>query len=120
MRLGRLLVFAAALVAAPHALTASADAQLRSAAAPQQPIPAAVFARLPQTQGPQINSDGTAVAAKIRSNGQQVLAIIPLDAADARPTIVARDGDGSADQAGGERRIVNWDWVDADNLLVWI
>ncbi|WP_166041137.1 prolyl oligopeptidase family serine peptidase [Sphingosinicella sp. YJ22] len=59
------------------------------------------------------------MAAKVRANGRQALAIIPLDVADPRPEVIARDEDDNFDQRGG-RRIVSWDWIDDDNLLIWL
>jgi dienelactone hydrolase len=89
------------------------------AAAPSQPIAASVFARLPQTEGPRISANGTALAAKVRSDGRQVLAIIPLDTPNARPEIIGTDNDANFDRRSG-RRIIDWEWIDDDNLLVWV
>ena len=109
-----LLVSVACAAAIPLGM---ADAQVRTTAAPTTPIPAAVFGRLPQTDAPRISTDGSAIAAKIRANGQQVLAVIPLDDPDARPEVVARDGE--FDQRD-QRRATRWEWIDADNLLIWV
>jgi len=99
------------------ALGAPAAAQMRPAPAPREPFALSVFSRLPETERPRISPDGQALAAKIRANGQQILAVIPLDAADARPQIIARDGE--FDQRD-DVRTTNWEWIDADNLLIWI
>ena len=99
------------------ALGAPAAAQLRPAVAPREPFPMTVFSRLPEIERPRISTDGRALAAKVRVNGQQVLAVIPLDAADARPQVIARDGE--FDQRD-DIRTINWEWIDADNLLIWI
>jgi dipeptidyl aminopeptidase/acylaminoacyl peptidase len=96
---------------------APAPAQVQTAVAPREPLPMSAFARLPETERPRINTDGTALAAKIRANGEQVLAIIPLDQPNARPIVIARDGE--FDQRD-DVRTTNWEWIDADNLLIWI
>lgn len=107
--------FAAVLLLA--AIGAPAAAQTRPAVAPREPMPLAIFARLPETERPRISTDGQALAAKIRVNGEQLLAVIPLDTPDARPQIIARDGE--FDQRD-DVRTTNWQWIDADNLLIWI
>ncbi len=99
------------------AIQAPASAQAQRASAPREPLPMAVFARLPETERPRINTDGTALAAKIRVNGEQILAIIPLDQPNARPMLIARDGE--FDQRD-DVRTTNWAWIDPDNLLIWI
>jgi dipeptidyl aminopeptidase/acylaminoacyl peptidase len=100
------------------AVAQSQDApSIRPSAAPRTPVPLAAFARLPETDRPRLSTDGTALAAKIRHNGEQYLAIVPLDRPNARPEIIARDGD--IDQRS-DVRITNWQWVDADNLLIWV
>jgi len=108
------LIAAALLLAAP---LAPAYAQVRTAEAPRTPLPPAVFSRLPQIEGPRISPDGKAIAAKVRSNGRQALALIALDTPGARPEIIARDEDKNFDQQGG-RRIRSWQWVDSDNLMI--
>lgn len=92
-------------------------AQMRQATAPAQPLPLEVFARLPETEGPQINSDGTAIAMKVRAGGEQVLAVIPLDQPDARPLVIARDGEFDRND---DYRTNGWAWIDSDNLLIWL
>src|SRR5688572_10648480 len=90
-------------------------AQVQRAVAPREPMPMAVFARLPETERPRINTDGTALAAKVRVNGEQILAIIPLDQPNARPMLIARDGE--FDQRD-DVRTTSWEWIDPDNLLI--
>jgi dipeptidyl aminopeptidase/acylaminoacyl peptidase len=107
--------FAAALWLA--AIGAPAEAELQPAAAPREPFPLSVFSRLPEIERPRISTDGGALAAKVRVNGQQLLAVIPLDSPDARPQVVARDGE--FDQRD-DIRTTNWRWIDPDNLLIWI
>src|SRR4028119_1921587 len=87
-------LLAASLVLPLSGAGVAVFAQPRTTPAPAQPIPMEVFARLPQTENPEISAKGSAVAAKIRSNGRQVLAVIPLDTPDARA--------GGAAGGGGE------------------
>jgi len=99
------------------AIGAPGSAQMRQAVAPREPFPLSVFSRLPETERPRISTDGSALAAKVRVNGEQVLAIIPLDTPDARPQIIARDAEfDERDQF----RTTDWDWIDPDNLLIWV
>ena len=95
----------------------AALAQAPRATPPREPLPMAVFARLPETERPRINTDGTALAAKIRVEGEQILAVIPLDEANPRPIPIARDGE--FDQLD-DFRTINWEWIDPDNLLIWV
>lgn len=85
--------------------------------APSEPIPIATFARLPDIQGVRINTDGTALAMRLRSNGEQFLAVLPLDQPDPRPILIGRDAD--FDERD-EVRAASWQWIDPDNLLVTI
>ena len=74
--------FVKALLAASLVLPAAGGitvfAQPRATPAPAQPLPMEAFARLPQTENPRISAKGSALAAKVRSNGRQALAVIPL------------------------------------------
>lgn len=99
------------------AVGTAASAQMQRAVAPREALPISVFARLPETERPRINTDGTAIAARVRVEGEQILAIIPLDTPNPRPILVARDGE--FDQRG-DLHTTNWEWIDADNLLIWI
>lgn len=94
-----------------------AFAQARQATAPAEPLPLEVFARLPETEGPQINTDGTALAMKVRANGEQVLAVVPLDQPNVPPMVIARDGEFDRTD---DYRTVSWRWIDEDNLLIWL
>ena len=102
-------------------LVAIADAQVTAqpqpTPAPSEPIPLEAFARLPDIERPRINTDGTALALKVRHNGEQYLAVIPLDSPDRRPVMIGRDGE--FDQME-DIRTTAWDWIDSDNLLVWL
>lgn len=111
------LVAVALCLVAPLA-PASGQAQSRVAAASGQQIALATFARLPQTESPRISTAGSALAAKIRANGTQVLAIIPLGGANnARPEVIYRDEDANFDGSRGHR-VVAWNWMDDENLLI--
>lgn len=78
-------------------------------AAPRQERPIDVFAELPNFSGPRLSPDGTRLAVKVRTQGQQVLAIVSLTDPAARPSYVS----------GGERIDINsWTWVNDDWLVV--
>lgn len=117
MRIVKAFALALALPAALAGATAAA--QPRTTPAPATAIPTSVFSRLPQTEGPRISANGLALAAKIRSEGRQVLAVIPLDTPGARPEIIGRDNDENFDRRGNTR-IISWEWIDDDNLLIWL
>jgi dipeptidyl aminopeptidase/acylaminoacyl peptidase len=112
-------LLAASLVLPMAYAGAPAFAQVRTTPAPAQPLSMAAFSRLPQTETPRISAKGSALAAKVRSNGRQALAVIPLDNPNGKPEVVARDEDGNFDQRGA-RRIISYDWIDDDNLLIWV
>jgi dipeptidyl aminopeptidase/acylaminoacyl peptidase len=97
------------------AFAAPAAAQPQATPAPREPFPVSVFARLPEMQQPRLSTDGKALALRLRVNGEQVLAVLALDEADARPQIVARDSE--FDQREGFRT-TSWRWIDPDTLLI--
>lgn len=97
------------------AFAAPAAAQPQATPAPREPIPLPVFARLPEMQEPRISTDGSALAFRIRVNGEQALAVLALDEADARPQVIARDSE--FDQREGYRT-TGWRWIDPDTLLI--
>ena len=103
---------AVSLVGTGSAAVAQAAAK---APLPQQPL--SVFAKLPQIERPRLNQDATAIAAKMRKGDEQILTIIPLDQPGAKPEVIARDGE--FDKLDNVR-VNNWQWIDADNLLIWI
>ena len=109
-------LIAAALAALPVSATAQPASPL-PAAAPVAPVPLATFARLPQTENPRISTNGAALAARVRQDGRQVLAIIPLDTPGARPEIIYRDEDANFDGSRGIRPVA-WEWIDDENLLI--
>jgi dipeptidyl aminopeptidase/acylaminoacyl peptidase len=106
----------ASLIALAAATTA--PAQMKPvAAAPSAPLPLAAFGKLPSIEGPAISTDGKMLAAKVRSGGAQYLALLPLDDPNAKPDLIAKDGEFDK---RGDVRTIRWRWIDADNLLVWI
>jgi dipeptidyl aminopeptidase/acylaminoacyl peptidase len=116
--MGMTRLFAALLAGA--ALTGMAHAQgtapAMASAAPQQAeaIPLEAFSHWPEIAGPRISPGGKAIAAKVRFQGKQALAIVPIGAG-AKPEIVAEDG--KFDQED-DLVIQSWRWVDDDNLLI--
>lgn len=94
-----------------------AAAQPQPAAAPAEPLPLSVFALLPQTDRPRVSTDGSALAMRVRANGEQGLAVIPLDEPNARPQLIARDAE--FDERD-EFRTTDWVWLDPDTLLIWV
>lgn len=97
------------------AFAAPAAAQPQTTPAPREPIPLAVFARLPEMQQPRISTDGKALAFRLRVNGEQVLAVLALDEPNARPQVIARDAE--FDEREGFRT-TGWRWIDPDTLLI--
>ncbi|HTU12972.1 MAG TPA: alpha/beta fold hydrolase [Allosphingosinicella sp.] len=97
------------------AFAAPAAAQPQPAPAPREPLPLAVFARLPEMQQVRISTDGKALAFRLRVNGEPALAVLPLDEPNARPQIVARDSE--FDQREGYRT-TGWSWIDPDTLVI--
>jgi dipeptidyl aminopeptidase/acylaminoacyl peptidase len=79
-------------------------------------VPIEVFGQFPTIERPLISPDGTIVAAKIRSGGVQVLALVPLSGGG-KPRIIARDDEVAKDKIG-VRRVVGWQWINADILLI--
>lgn len=112
-------LLAGALLASPALTVAQPQGRPVATPAANAPIPLSAFARLPQTENPRISANGSAIAAKVRHNGRQALAVIPLNIPDARPEVIYRDEDANFDGSRG-RRVTGWDWIDDDNLLIWI
>jgi hypothetical protein len=106
-------------VAAALAMTAAAG----TAAGPStewanKTVPVEVFAQFPMVDQPRITPDGKWIAAKIRARGEQVLAILPVGPAG-KPEIIGRGADFASNKQG-ERRIIDYRWVDSDHLLIGI
>ena len=95
----------------------AAFAQPQTTPAPREPLPLRVFAQLPETERPRISTDGSAIAMKIRVNGEQLLAVVPLDSPNPRPEVIARDAEFDRNNAF---RTTNWSWIDGENLLIWL
>lgn len=109
------------LLATAVALTAPAIAQDKPAtSAPSEwatkTVPVEVFAQFPQIDAPSLSPDGKWLALKVRAQGGQALAIVPLAGGD-KPAIVARDGAEAANKQG-DRQVRSWRWLDNDNLLI--
>ena len=96
-------------------LSASALAQPARVPGPSTPIPVSVFAQFPAMSGAEISADGKLIAAKFRSGGEKVLGIIDLSQQGAKPVMIARDGDF---MGYGDKRVLDWQWFDAENLLI--
>ncbi|HYG47910.1 MAG TPA: alpha/beta fold hydrolase [Allosphingosinicella sp.] len=77
-------------------------------------VPLETFAEFPAIQGPRMSPGGKVIAAKIRFQGGQALAILPIGAG-AKPQIIAKDG--AFDEAG-DFVIESWRWADDDNLVI--
>jgi dipeptidyl aminopeptidase/acylaminoacyl peptidase len=82
-------------------------------------VPVELFAEFPNLQQPRLSPNGTVIATRVRSGGVQALALLPVTGSDVKPRIVARDAD-FATNSVGDREIYNWQWIDDDNLLIWI
>lgn len=95
-------VFAALAFAIPLSLVSA----IAPAADAPAPPPIEAFAELPFIEGPQLSPDGLRVAARMSMNGEQALAIIPLE--DHRKMM--RLGIGPTDLNG-------WTWVNDDWLV---
>src|SRR6201996_6044587 len=111
--------FKLSLAAATAALAMTAGAAMAAGPSTEwadKTAPIAVFAQFPMVDEPRITPDGKWIAAKVRSHGEQVLAILPVGQ-DGKPEIIGRGADFASDKQG-ERRIIDYRWVDSDHLLV--
>jgi dipeptidyl aminopeptidase/acylaminoacyl peptidase len=110
----RLLI--ALLLGATNADMAQAQ-QGGSAAGVQQQagtLPLEVFSEFPAIERPRISPGGKVIAAKVRFQGGQALAVLPIGAGS-RPEIIAKDGSFDAE---GDFVIRGWRWIDDDNLVI--
>lgn len=106
------------LMALAATLGVPASAQLKpSTEWAAKPVPVEVFAQFPMVANPIISQDGKWIVAKIRAQGQQVLAILAVGQSGVPPQFVAKDGDFDTDKQG-EREIINYSWLDPDHLLI--
>ena len=79
-------------------------------------VPVEVFGQFPQIDTPRISPSGNAIAVKVRANGSQVLAIVPMGSGG-KPEVIARDGAEGSDKMG-DREVRSWRWLDDDHLLI--
>lgn len=102
---------------AAAALTGPAGAQTAPASEwAKKIVPVEVFAEFPMIDTPRMTPDGKWIAAKVRLDGQQVLALLAIGQ-KLPPAIIARDGDFDTDKQG-ERQIASYQWLDSDHLLI--
>ena len=80
-------------------------------------VPIEIFGQFPLISDPRITPNGKWIAAKVRADGQQVLALLAIGQANVAPMIIARDSSVDTDKQG-ERRIVEYRWLDDDHLLI--
>jgi len=99
-----------AALAAPMATVAAAAPAGQQAGA----VPLEVFSEFPAIQGPRISPGGKVLAAKIRYQDTQALAVLPIGAG-ARPEIIAKDGNFDEE---GDFVLRDWRWIDDDNLII--
>lgn len=116
MRIRSLLLAAAASLAAS---TLAAAATKPSTEWVGKQVPIEVFAQFPAIEAPRMSPDGKWVAAKLRVDKRQVLALLPINQPGVQPQVIARDGDFSTDKLG-ERQIVNYRWLDNGLILIGI
>jgi len=83
-----------------------------TAAAPV--VPLTVYSQFPDIEDPRISPGGKVIAAKVRFQGRQALALLAVGTVG-RPEIVAKDGDFDDE---GEWVIRGWRWIDDDNLII--
>ena len=100
-------------VALPAAAFSQSNAATRAPAAYPDKVPLEVFSQFPSIAGPRVSPGGKAIAAKVRLQGRQALALVPLDGA--KPEIIAKDGE--FDQLE-DLVIQGWRWADDENLLI--
>lgn len=93
--------------AAASAQDAKPSTPPASTSTPTGPPPAAAFASLPFIQNPVLSPDGTRIAARVAVNGQQQLAIIPIDDVSKIKMI-----------SPGKFDLNSWRWVNNDWLVI--
>jgi dipeptidyl aminopeptidase/acylaminoacyl peptidase len=77
-------------------------------------VPLETFAQFPSIQDPKISPGGKVIAAKIRFEGGQALAVLPIGAGG-KPEIIGKDG---AFDEEGDYVMQGWRWIDDDNLII--
>src|SRR3954471_4671390 len=81
---------------------------------PADVVPLEVFSHFPDLDNPAISPGGRAIATKVRFQGGQALAIVPIGAGG-KPEIIAKDG--QFDQVD-QSVMRSWRWADDDTLLL--
>jgi len=111
---------ALAVTASSIAWTAPVTAQVKPASDWEgKTVPIEVFGQFPLVAGATLSPDGRWIAAKIRAQGQQVLAILAVGQPGVQPRIIARDSDLSGDKIG-QRQIISYRWLNNEVLLIGI
>lgn len=106
------------LMALATALGVPASAQLKpSTDWESKTVPVDIFAQFPMVSKPRISPDGKTIAAKIRANGKQVLALLTVGQAGVPAKVIAQDDDFAVASIGA-RQIVSYEWLDSDHLLI--
>jgi dipeptidyl aminopeptidase/acylaminoacyl peptidase len=116
MKQNRLLLFAALAIAGLGG-AANATGPQPSTEWDNKAVPIEVLAQFPMVSQPKMTADGKWIAAKVRANGEQVLAIMPVKKTDGKLEIIARDAPAGADNFGS-RRISDYGWIDPDHLVI--
>ncbi|MES2097441.1 MAG: alpha/beta fold hydrolase [Pseudomonadota bacterium] len=109
-----------ALVAATMLAGASTSLAQKSPASSDwasKTVPIDVFAQFPMINQPSMSPDGRWIASRIRLNGAQVLAIVPVKKTDGKIEIIAQTGEATNDKEG-DRQIAGYRWADPDHLLI--
>lgn len=100
--------------------TTPASAQLKPATDWEgKTIPIETFGQFPMVAGAALSPDGNWIVAKIRAQGQQVLAILAVGQPGVAPQIIARDSELSGDKIG-QRQIISYSWLSSEVLLIGI
>lgn len=102
--------------AAALAFAASAGAAGPSTEWADKTVPVEIFAQFPMVDQPRITPDGKWIAAKVRSGGEQALALVPVGQGG-QLQIIARGADLARDKQF-EQRVIDYRWVDSDHLLI--
>jgi len=115
MKLRNIITFTALALAA--STIAGAQGPAASADWADKTVPLETFAQFPMISNPTLSPGGKWIATKIRANGGQVLAVMPVIKADGGIQMVASDAVLGADKQG-DRRVFSYNWVDDDHLLI--
>ncbi|MBN8806678.1 MAG: S9 family peptidase [Sphingomonas sp.] len=80
-------------------------------------IPIDTFARFPLISQPRMSPDGKWLATRIRANGEQLLAIVPVHPEDGKIQFIARSNEAASDKQD-DRQLYGYHWVDSDHLVI--